>query len=82
MTLASREAIAKICWEPYFHNPCCATGCTGSTSLFRLSGARKTGFRAQLRTRVSKGSADGRFVSIPKAATFRISNSQTGSQRR
>ena len=72
MTLASsREAIAKICWEPYFHNPSLRHRLHRVDVPVQVVWGAKDGMTAPNYGRaLAKALPDGRFVSIPKAGHF------------
>ncbi len=72
MTLASsREAIAKICWEPYFHNPSLRNRLHRVDVPVQVVWGAKDGMTAPNYGRaLAKALPDGRFVSIPKAGHF------------
>ena len=76
MTLASsRKRSRKSAGSRIFTIRRCATSCKIKTSVQVVWGA-KDGMTAPITARVSKGSAGRAVRSIPKAATFRISNSR------
>ncbi len=67
----SREAIAKLCWEPYFHNPSLRHRLHRADVPVQVVWGAKDGMTAPKYGRaLAKSLPTGRFGSIPKAGHF------------